>query len=219
MAPLEHIPRRYLFLGLFFAALQLVVVVRNLSTDYFSFFWYCDFAPAIFAALFFAKNDNAVKALVNIGLFPQLSYVLAVILIPMFGITPFNFIINFPFTPSYVLPTIAIHLSSAVALLATLHIKPNRKTLLYSFFFLVAIYVVVLIFTPPVTDFSGNYNFIYDFGVLQGFDYYTQAWVLLTFVFVVAPTYFFQHFLYWLHARRKVLGLHFRTALDKGFNL
>lgn len=133
-----------------------------------------------------------MKGLVNIGLFAQLGYILILAAHLLFNITLFGFLINFPLTFWYVSASIIVHCSTLVAFLATLRIQPKRSALGYSLLFLVGIYAVVLAMTERVAEPWGNYNFIYDLGVLNSLGVYTELWVLFAFALVAIPTHFFQ---------------------------
>ncbi|MDZ4231460.1 MAG: hypothetical protein U1C52_01575, partial [Patescibacteria group bacterium] len=190
--------KRHLYWGVFFLLLQILVIVRNLSTDYFSFFWYCDFAPALFALLFFWRNEQAVKGLISIGFFMQLAYTLIIIVKLIFDVTLFGFVINFPLEAVYVVPTLIIHSGTMLALVTTYKTKPTKESLAYSLGFLVFIYALVLLFTDPATTPAGNYNFIYFPQLFNDFSLYTEIWVGIAFVLVAIPTYLFQLFVWFV---------------------
>jgi len=195
--------KRYLYWGFFFLLLQILVIVRNLSTDYFSFFWYCDFAPAIFSILFFWRNEQAIKGLINIGFFMQLAYTLIIVTKLIFGITLFGFIINFPLTSEYVIPTLIIHLGTIFAFVAVYRVKPRTTSLVYSFVFLVFIYALVIVFTNPTVVPGGNFNFIYFPQLFSDFSFYTEVWVGVALIMIVVPTHLFQLLVWSIFAHHK----------------
>lgn len=196
----------YFYLGIFFMIIQILGIIRNLSTGYLSFFWYCDFTPGIFSILFFLKNDQAIKGLLNIGLFGQLAYAFILIYKLIFGVALFGFIFNFSGFFD-IFATLILHFSTLFVLLATYKIRPKEISLRYSFVFLILIYAAVLLFTVSDTSISGNYNFIYYSKTVSPYlQYYTQLWVLLAFTIVVLPTYLFQILIYNLFRKTKSLN-------------
>jgi len=195
--------KTYLYWGFFFLLLQALVVIRNFSTDYFSFFWYCDFTPIIFAALFFWRNDQAIKGLISIGFFMQLAYVFIIVFRLIFNVTLFGFAINFPFTSIYVIPTLIIHLGTMFAFIAAYKVKPKAPSLMYSFVFLVMIYTLVIVSTNPTTSLGGNYNLIYYPELFSRFSFYTEIWVGVAWVTMAVPTHLFQLLVWHISKRRK----------------
>jgi len=182
--------------AVFFLCVQIIAIVRNLSSDYFSFFWYCDFTPGLFALLFFLKSDQGVKGLLNIGLFGQLGYSIIFTYYLITGKTLLGFV--FTFEGIWIeVSTLLIHLSTLVVLVVQYKIKPNKKALWYSLIFLLLIYTAVLVFTNPDRSIAANYNFIYYSKYLSPYiPQYTALWIPIAFLFVVLPTYFFQKWLY-----------------------
>jgi hypothetical protein len=194
--------KQYIYWGIFFILIQILAIIRNIYSGYFSFFWYCDFTPGIFALLFFLKNNQAIKGLLNIGLFAQLGYAFILIFHLITGGTLFGFVFDFSGS-FYIGVTLLLHLSTLVVLFATYKTKPEKNSLLYSFIFLILIYATVLIFTSPSRAIAGNYDFIYYSKLLSPYlQYYTELWILLAFTIVVLPTYFFQQFLYRLYWKK-----------------
>lgn len=187
---------KYNYWGALFLCVQLIAIVRNLSSDYFSFFWYCDFSAGIFALLFFLRLDQGVKGLLNIGLFGQLGYTLIFAYHLITGNTLFGFV--FGFESGWIsAATLLIHLSTLLVFIAEYKIKPSKGALWYSLIFLILIYIVVLTFTSPDPSIAANYNFIYYSRLLSPYiPYYTVFWIPIAFILIVLPTYFFQKWVY-----------------------
>lgn len=193
--------KKYLYWGLVFASLQGLAITRNFVIHYQTFYWYCDFAPAVFATLFFLKNNQAIRGFLSIGLFAQALYAISflsklVFNVPLFGI-PFD-----AYGPLNIFTTLVLHLSTSAAFLATYNVRPQKISLVYSLFFLVLIYTAVLLFTSPTLSFNADYNFIYYNQTISPYvKFYTALWVPLAFFAVVIPTYWFQLVIYKLRKK------------------
>lgn len=193
---------KYLLISLFFALVQIMVILRNYFLGYFVLYWYCDFAPTIFAILFFFKANQAVKGYLNIGLIPQLIFLFGFFYKLVFDISLLGDVTNSLSTGLfYTLSTTISHLSTLLALILVIKTKPSKKSLLYSFIFLMLIYAITILFTSP----QEYINYVYSSGNLVSFriPYLTLIWIPLAFVFLVIPTYFLQHLLYWLAKNKK----------------
>jgi hypothetical protein len=139
------------------------------------------------------KNVQMVKGIINVGFFAQLGYVIITCIKILFGSTLFGFVFDFPFTWTYILPTLIIHTSTMVAFIATYKERPSRKALSYSLLLLVTMYACVLMFAKQNGIDDSNYNFIFYANILPEFPYYTELWIPLTFILVVLPTQLFQY--------------------------
>jgi hypothetical protein len=192
----------------FFLFVQIIAVTRNLLFDYNYFFWYCDFAPALFSIAFFIGNKNIIKGLVNFGLIPQIIFLIDFIYSVNIGESFLGITIHqLEFNLFLFLSTILVHLTTIAALLLVYKTKPNKKTLFYSAFFVLAIYLVTLIFTSPLD----NINFVYstkDIFKLLNFAIPDVVWFwpFLTFLIVVLPAHLIQHLLYRL-SKKHILNL------------
>ena len=140
--------------------LQILVLVRNVASNFFSFLWYCDFAPGLLMIAFLMSNTQAVKGILNIGFFAQIAYTIIIFAKILFGITLFGFIFNFPLTIAYVLPTIIIHITTLIVFVVVYKEEPKNESLLYSLFLLIGIYTIVILFTTPDGSMGHDYNFI-----------------------------------------------------------
>ncbi|NCN51835.1 hypothetical protein GW931_02390 [archaeon] len=185
--------KRYLFLGFFFIFIQIVAILRNILSDYYNFFWFCDFISIFIAIFFFLKKEDLIKAVVNIGLLAQLIFLVGIISSTFFG---FSFLDSLPqnYSLFYFLSSVLIHLSVTFALILTYKIKPTIKTLFYSIIMLFCMYFVALFFTNP----EQGINYVFSSKSLFSLiiPHYTQLWVPLTFIMVVLPTQLIQYLIY-----------------------
>lgn len=178
----------YLYIAIFFIALQVLVFARNYYSDYMYFFWMCDFIPAIYALAFLTKNTQLIKGVINISFLPQAVYVSNFIyktVLDLMGYATLNY------TLFYTISTIVMHLATIYVLILTFNLKTKKESLYYSFVFLVLIYVIMLFFTP--IELNINYVFTLD---KLGFDGYSFLWIPIVFFFIVIPTYYMQRRLY-----------------------
>ncbi|MEK6918687.1 MAG: hypothetical protein AABW73_01480 [Nanoarchaeota archaeon] len=185
--------KKYLFLGLFFVFIQIVAIIRNVSSGYNNFFWFCDFASLPIAIGFFLKKDDFVKSIVNIGLFPQIIYILAFVYKIFSGVSILETIPDTS-TIFYFTSSIIIHLSTIFALCFTYKTKPRISTLFHSIMFIFGMYVIALFFTNP----QDRINYVLSSRTLLPITipYYTELWSLLTFLIVVLPTQGIQYLIY-----------------------
>jgi hypothetical protein len=194
--------QQHIRVGIFFLFLQVLVSIRNIWVkDYHSFFWICDFVPVLFAIAFLTKRGQFIKGLINVSLVAQLTFVFELLVFLLFGI-------NLGATSAllrrgifYMTVSILLHFFSAsVALYYTLDIKPRRSALYYSAFFLAVAYILTLSFTP----YDKNLNFVYSSSFLGlNIPYYTQLWLLLTFLLICLPVQGLQELLYRVHMRSR----------------
>lgn len=200
---MEKETKKYFLIGVLFLLIEILAITRNFLESYIYFFWFCDFAPILFAILFFFKKPQYVKALINFGLIPQLIFLINFFYISFFGKDLFNLIPNFSeLSFLYLVNTFILHLSTLAALFFTFKIKPQKNTFYYSGIILVSIYLVTLIFTSPA---SGNINYVYSLGDLLKFSipYYTVLWPVLVFLILILPTQGIQYVIYRVWKRRE----------------
>ncbi len=144
----------------FFLLIGFLVIIKNLqSKTYSDFFWFCDFAPFLFAIFFLINNLQLIKSLINIGLLTQ--FITSVLLIV--GFVSRSDINGTKKAEShgkfYVFVELLIHvLPVNAALILTLNTPPEAKSLFYSFMILVAMFILTLMFTSP----KNNINLVYD---------------------------------------------------------
>jgi hypothetical protein len=196
---MKLIKRDYWIIG-FFILLQILVIVKNIDTHhYINFFWFCDFVLILFAIGFFLKNDQFIKGLINIGFIPQIISIVSLSAAIFFGLNFVGFADILNYSKFYITISFLVHLLSVnVALILTYKIKPKKESLLYSLLFLAIIFVLGLIFTPV----DQNINYIYNADFLKvTIPYYTYFCIVLSFIFVILPTYAIQYFLYKISLR------------------
>ncbi len=95
----------------------------------------------------------------------------------------------------YVISSFIIHFSTLLALFATRHVKPTRKTLFYSLLSLAIIYLVTIMRTSP----EESVNYVYHTGTLTLpflVPYLTLVWIPLVFIVFVLPTQLLQGLIY-----------------------
>ena len=184
-------PRKRLVIFLLLL-IQVVVLVKNRGELFYDYYWFCDFAPALFVAFFLSNNTQAIKGLINILLFGQLGYILIILAKVVFGVTLMNFTFDQPLTYTYIVYTLAIHVASPIAFLATRTYVPTRASLLYSVGILIITYSVIILSVAPSNSDTTNYNLIFHSHLFERFPYYSHFWVVLAFIFVVLPTHVFQ---------------------------
>lgn len=191
---------KFLYLAIFFFSLQIIGIVRNISDGFPYFFWFCDFAPGLFAVLFFLKKTQFIKAAVNFGFFPQTIFFMSVLMQVFLKAPLAEPVLDIASKSAlYVFSGLLIHSSSFIALVATYKTKPNIKEIQYSMLLVMGIYIVTLIFTSP----SYHANFVYSTKYLIGFSVqnHTLLWPFFVLFLVVVPTHFIQKVLYYVHEK------------------
>src|SRR3989344_8972932 len=184
---------KYFLLGFFFLFIQLIAVIRNVFSDYYVFFWFCDFVSLPLAIGFFFQKEGFIKSMINIGLIAQWVYVAAYSYTIISGNPSLGTIPDDP-TIFYTSSSIFIHLSTTFALIFTYKFKPTIRTLFLSLMFLFGMYIIALFFTTP----AQGINFVLSAKTLipLAIPHYTELWVLLTFLIVVLPTQYLQYLIY-----------------------
>ena len=183
----------YVLVGVLFIFLQIIVIIRNLYSDFIFFFWFCDFIPIVLAIAFFFKKYHIVKGIVNVGLFPQLIYMTGFIVRIFFGISFFggtDIFLNYDTLMIFF--SILFHLATLIAFSFTYKIKPTRETLIYSLLGLILIYFVMIFFTAPIDDI----NYVFLLSNFFGAKVFSVFWIPITFLVVVLPTQGFQYLIY-----------------------
>jgi len=178
---------------LLLVCIQAIVYFKNDGQLFYDYYWFCDFAPAVFLIFFLFNNIQAIKGFINILLFGQLGYIVIILAKIFFGTTLMNFTFDQPLTPTYLLLTLSIHVATLIAFFATFSYRPRAIALLYSLGILVLTYVVIKTFVTPTGDDATNYNLIFHSHLFKDFAYYSQSWIILAFVFVALPTHVFQY--------------------------
>ena len=190
-----------LFIAGYFLIIQILIIFRNVyASDYFAFFYICDFAPMLIAYGFWRKNYQLIKGAISLGLLGQMMFFVNLILAQTTGITFLDISYLFNYSLFFRFATLLVHLTLLIALILNYEVRPERKSLWYSMGFIVAVYILSLLFTPQ----SSNINFVHSFLLIVGPSvYYTAAWPFVTFLALVLPTYYLQLKLYELHDRKR----------------
>jgi hypothetical protein len=189
---------KYLYCAVFFLLMQIFVIIRNLLGGYNNFFWFCDFVPILFALGFFFQNINFIKSLINIGLIPQILVMFDFAYQLTSGKSLFHTTEElFTLGLFFILAAFFIHLSAILAFLFTYKEKTNKSAISYSFFSLILIYAVTLLFTSPL----GQINLVYASGEWSRYlanyvSLYIPLWILMAFIIFVIPTQIIQHLVY-----------------------
>ena len=113
-----EINNKYRIIGVFFLLIQAVAIMRNIMSDYYNFFWFCDFVSLPLAIGFFFRKDDFIKAIINIGLLAQIIYLLFYIYKLFSGVSLLETIPD-TITWFYTISSIFIHLSTIFALIFT----------------------------------------------------------------------------------------------------
>ena len=180
---------------IFFLLISISVIVKNLdSKKHINFFWFCDFAPFLFALAFLVKDVQLVKALINVGLFGQI--------MTFTGVVPTRFrewkkgkLLQGYF---YVAVEFIIHLTAVIALILTYSIKPTFQSLVYSLILLIFIFVITLIFTSSKDNINVIYYLEFDYGRIKKrfkLPYHLYLWIFYGMVLSLIA-YLIQYSLY-----------------------
>lgn len=181
------------YLGIFFLVLSLVLIYRNYAIGWINFFWMCDFVPFLFSLAFFSGRRDLVKAVINLSFFPQIVYLLSVILLVFFGISYFegvSFLLEVGWV--FIVLTLFLHMASVFAFLFTYKEKTPQRILFYSFLLVLVVNVVMILFTDP----ANNVNYVFLLENYFGVKGLSLLWTPFVFVLVILPTYFIQKLSY-----------------------
>jgi len=182
-------------ISILFLLLGVSVIIRNYEfKKYSSFFWFCDFAPFLFAIGFFLNNIQFLKAIISVGMIGQI--------IAIFNVLPFRIAKwnkdKTSYRTFYIFSDILLHLTTIIVLILTFSFPPEIESIKYSFFILVVMFFVTIIFTPK----AENVNTIY-YSEINSKDkktrfklpFHTILWVFYGLI-VVSITYLIQYLLY-----------------------
>ncbi len=195
--------KKYMVMGWFFLAIQIFIILGVYKIGNNSIlYWFCNHTPIMFSLAFFFRKKEIIKSLINVGFIPQLIWTLdfTVRLTTgevLLGITNYVFEKN----GFWVMLPILVHLFSTNMAIIVMHNEnPTLKSLYYSLFYLVVLFLISILFTNP----EANINCIYE---VCGFDItfkgYTYLWVFIAFSLIIIPTYFFQRLLYFYFNKPK----------------
>lgn len=179
--------------ALFFLFLGLLVVLRDIFYgEYYSFLWYCDIMPFLFAIGFFFGKEDLIKSAINIGLIPQFAFSIDFLAYIVSGKSLWGFFSPLLIYPApYIGVSVIIHLfSSIVAFALTYRIKIRKETLFYSFIIMAVMDFLVL----GIVHVPNNINYIQSPGGIIPFviPFYSVLQPILAFIVVILPTYFLQ---------------------------
>lgn len=180
-------------IALGFFILELMVVVRNWETDYWFFYWYCDFVPIVFSFLFFFEKPQAIKGLLYIGFLGQAAFNISLASEMLFGFACFHFVTLQEGMLLVNMVTLAMHMSTLCAFFAVAREKPEKAALTWSFAFIVTIYAAVMLLTDPQIGIDFNFNYVYWSDLLVWIPWltpwYTVLWIPLVFICVALPMF------------------------------
>lgn len=181
-----------------FILFQLILLVFNMGIgrEFSIFIWYCDHIMLLFAIAFIFNRKDLVRSFVNIGLIPQLIWLLDLALSVVTGEFLFGFT-EYVFSFSSILAiviTIAGHLfSTLVAILFSIDEKPQFKETYYSLVYVLSLYIITLLLTTPVENVNCVYGNCLGF---WNFVYYTYLWPVLVYILLVIPSHYLQKLVY-----------------------
>lgn len=146
----------YYWLGALLVIAQLFIfsaVIHNPSIGIF-LFWSCNNFCILLIIACYRKDMQMIKGISYLGLVSQilwsLDFLSHYIGFDLSGIADYIFIEGFTFANEV---SIGVHMIVPVAILIfTLRTKPTYMSLLYAFPYILFLYVVTIMFTPPVED-------------------------------------------------------------------
>ncbi|MFT4244772.1 MAG: hypothetical protein ACMXYB_04955 [Candidatus Woesearchaeota archaeon] len=194
----------HFIIGCIFLFLQLFIYIVNMGSESLVFYyWYCNHIPILFSIAFFFKQYQVVKGLIGVGLIPQILWILdlslyAIFSFQLFGFTQYFFELE---SIAQMISILIIHVfSSLLALVFTISIRPNKKSLYVSLVYVLLLQIITLIFTTP----SLNINCVEEICGLENFTppLYSYYFFILTFVVMVLPAYILQILAFNLYENR-----------------
>ena len=180
--------KEHIWWGIYFLIIQGIIMFFNrntVNTDVF--LWFCNHSPLLFAIGFFLGRREMGKALVIIGLVPQILWFMDFTVRLLLGTSVFGFT-EYIFSRNllgFVIGAV-IHLCTTfVVCVLLIRDRVRYKTLMYACCYLLLIWSITLFFGTQAT----NPNCIF---LLCGIPsltppLYTQAWILYTFSIMVLP--------------------------------
>lgn len=184
-------------IAIFFLIIQIIISYYNFKIQRPDvLIWFCNHTPLFFSIGFFFKNNDITKSIINVGLIPQLIWIIdflgkIIFNTYIFDVTRYIFE---DFTGLALVGSILSHIFATIlALYFTYKHKPISKIILVSFVYIVVLFFTTLFFTPV----HENVNLIYYVNIGNiSFPGYTILWPVLVLIIIVIPTYYFQVFLY-----------------------
>lgn len=184
------------WIAIAFLILQVLVVVKNIdSKKYYNFFWFCDFAPVLFAIAFFTDRTQFAKSLINIGLMGQM---LAILTIPTVRISEWKQG-KLLHGRIYFLTEFLIHTTALIALIVTFKAPPAMVSLKYSAITLSTMFIVTLAFVPKKNNVNAVYTLDYDYSSERPkkikLPFHTSLWLFYA-LLMATITFLIQYILY-----------------------
>lgn len=147
---------------LFFLILEILIIIRNIKAkEYNLFWWFCDFAPILFAISFSLNNAQFTKGIINVGLLTQSITLILLIIAFISGKDILGSKKALARGKFFVITEILIHATTIIALILTYNIKPELQSLTYSLIIIVIMFFLTLIYTPK----EENVNLLYNLGI------------------------------------------------------
>jgi hypothetical protein len=192
--------RWYVIAALYFFLLQAAYVFTTTLTtppDLPSLFSYCNHAALLLALAFLFGRTQIVKAVVNIGLLIQGVWLIdflghLVFGLYIFGVTKYIFAV--PLSPASIISIVEHSLTMLIAIAVTYKIRPRAISLIYSFLYILLLYIITLLFTPPVA----NVNCVFQacvFKTALALPQFTALWPVFVMILAIVG-YLIQMWLY-----------------------
>jgi len=187
----------YFIAGVFFLILEAIVIFVNLDAGRpMVLFWFCNHIPLFLSFAFFSRNTALVKAFISVGLIAQALWTIDFIGKVFFDTFVFGYSkYVFGIQGFELFVPIIIHMFSiAIAFLATLREKTDKRVLLYAFVYLVVLQAITLAITLP----EDNINCVQKICGFESINlpHYSFIWSILVFLILVLPAYLLQVLIY-----------------------
>jgi hypothetical protein len=182
----------YAAAAVYFLVLQAVYILTTtipIPADRVSLLFFCNHVPLLLALAFLFDWTQAVKAIINLGILIQGAWLIDFLVRLVFGFYLFD-ITEYVFTgPFFAIPNIVSIIEHSItmfiAIAVTYKIRPKPISLVYSFLYIMALYIVALAFTPP----ASNVNCVFQTCIFKSvFDIpqFTELWPVLVMILAAA---------------------------------
>ncbi len=181
---------------------QAMIILRDvLSNEYYSIFWFCDFAPILLISAFLMRDRQFVKGIINLGLIVQLLFIIDFLTFVFSGIQIPHITNTFNHPAAYSVAALIMHMTIPIIFVLGYREKPDRRSLFYSIGMIMFLFAITLLFTPP----SMNANAVFSTDFLVGFTlpYYPVFYPIAAFFIIVVPTYYLQRKAYGLSRKKR----------------
>ena len=196
---------KFLITSIFFFILQIALLYKYIFLSRFeNILWFCSHSSLFFGIGFLIKNTKLIKAFISVGLIIQILWVIDYLGKIIFGVFVFG-AADYMFMDiprfSYAVSAIEHFFTGTLALILTYKYKPQKKSLLYAFIYLLLLLTATLSFGSP----EYNYNLTEHMIIFNEFTfpYYQVSWIFLAMIIIVIPTHYFQVLLYKIHIKKK----------------